>query len=231
MARMTLLCTLYAFAVTPSLEAQRAGRMEWHEVEWSAGSVNVALVRPDEEGSIEHPVIFALPWGSGSSQLVETFVSSYWLTEPARRGYYVVAPEIRGPTLANTADRIIPAIFQWMDSELSYDAGRVALVGASNGGRGLFLAAVAQPERFQALLALPGQFRGNASELAVLRGKPIRLLVGQFDEGWVESGQETLEALQSQGVDAEFLIARGQGHVLRLNPRELVDWIDGALRP
>ena len=231
MARMTLLCILSVFTVTPSLEAQRAERMEWHEVEWSAGRVNVALVRPAEEGSMEHPVIFALPWGSGSSQLVETFVSSYWLTEPSRRGYYVVAPEIRGPTLANTADWIIPAIFEWMDSELSYDASRVALVGASNGGRGLFLAAVAQPERFQALLALPGQFSGEASELAVLKGKPIRLLVGQFDEGWVESGQETLDALRSQGVEAEFLIARGQGHVLRLNPSELADWIDGALEP
>ena len=228
MVRMTLLCIFSVLTVTSSLEAQQ---MEWHQVEWSAGHVNVALVRPDQEGSTEHPVIFALPWGSGSSQLVETFISSYWLTEPAQRGYYVVAPEIRGPTLANTADWIIPAIFEWMDSELSYDAARVALVGASNGGRGLFLAAVAQPERFQALLALPGQFSGEASELAVLKGKPIRLLVGQFDEGWVESGQETLDALRSQGVEAEFLIARGQGHVLRLNPSELADWIDGALEP
>ena len=228
-ARAQLICVLgLAFAVA-GVGGQQTGSIEWNDVAWSGGTLNVALVRPAQEGPGPHPVIFALPWGSGTAQLVETFVASYWLTEPARRGYYVVAPEVRGSTLAGTADQVIPAIFEWMDSELSYDASRVALVGASNGGRGIFFAALAEPDRFRALLGLPGQYRGDPATLTPLAGKPIRFLAGELDQAWVAGAEETVAALESQGIESELLIARGQGHVLRLDPRSLLDWIDEAL--
>lgn len=203
--------------------------LEWHDVAWAGGSIDVALVRPAPEDATPRPVVFALPWGSGSVQLVETFVASYWLTEPARRGYYVVAPAVRGSGLASTADEIVQAIFAWMDSELSYDRDRVALVGASNGGLGIFFAALSQPERFGALMGLPGQYRGDPADLAALAGKPIRLVAGELDDTWSEGARATAEALDSLGIPAESLIARGQGHVLRLDPRVLMDWIDRAL--
>lgn len=209
--------------------ALRQPAMEWHPVSWSGGTVNVALVRPAEEGTGPHPVIFALPWGSGSAELVQTFVQSYWLSEPARRGYYVVAPEVRGSTLVDTADEMIPAIFAWMADELAIDDTRVALVGASNGGRGLFFAAVSQPDRFRALVGLPGSYGGDPANLAVLAGKPIWLLVGEFDDAWVDGAEATVAALASQGIDAELEIVPGEGHVMRLDPRALLDWIDVAL--
>lgn len=204
-------------------------RLEWHEVARSGGTVSVALVRPDPGTPPPHPVVFALPWGAGTADLVETFVASYWLTEPAARGYYVVAPEIRGSTLDRTAGTVVPAIFAWMDATLDYDPERVALVGASNGGRGAFFAALAQPERFRALMALPGHYAGPAENLAVLADTPIYFLVGQRDERWVELTMETGRALESHGVDAGLRVVPGQGHVLRLDPRPLMDWIDSAL--
>ena len=140
-----MLCVLgSAFALGgcgPEFAPQESA-IEWHRVPWTQGTLNVALVRPADEGSGPHPVIFALPWGSGDAQLVESFIQSYWLTEPAARGYYVVAPEVRGSSLVDTAGDVIPAIFQWMQETLSFDADRVALVGASNGGRGIFFAAL-----------------------------------------------------------------------------------------
>lgn len=206
-----------------------AESIEWNLVPWSGGTVSVAVVAPTDVGGGPHPVILALPWGSGSAQLVESFIYSYWLTEPASRGYYVVAPEVTGSTLETTADELIPALFDWMEAQFSFDASQVAIVGASNGGRGLFFAALSQPDRFAALLALPGQYSGSAADLSVLAGKPIRFLVGETDTGWVSSTRSTIEALESQGITAELEIVAGQDHVLNLDDRVLMDWIDAAL--
>jgi pimeloyl-ACP methyl ester carboxylesterase len=206
-----------------------AMRLGWHEVAWSGGTLDVALVEPDPGTAGPHPVLLALPWGAGTAALVETFVASYWLTEPAARGYYVVAPEVRGSTLRVTVDSVLDAIFAWMDAELEYDADRVALVGASNGGSGAFYAAVAQPERFGAIMTLPGQYGGPPEDLAVLEGMPVYFLVGSEDERWLELTNETGEALYSHGIDAGLWVVPGQGHVLRLSPGPLLDWIDSAL--
>lgn len=203
--------------------------IEWTQVPWEQGTVNVALVRPREEGTGPHPVIFALPWGSGSADLVEGFIQSYWLTEPAARGYYVVAPEVRGSTLDATADELIPAIFEWMESELSFDASKVALVGASNGGRGIFFAGVSQPDRFHALMGLPGLYSGAPNDLLVLADKPIWFLVGELDASWRSGTDATIAALQSQGIDSQLDVIPGQGHVLSLSDSALLDWIDAAL--
>ena len=204
---------------------QQQPTIEWNRVPWAQGTLNVALVRPQEEGSGDHPVIFALPWGSGSAELVQTFVQSYWLTEPALRDYYVVSPEVRGSSLVDTAEDVIPAIFEWMEDELSFDPDRVALVGASNGGFGIFFAALSQPDRFRALVGLPGQYSGDPANLAVLSGKPIWLIVGELDESWVAGSEATIAALESQGISAELEVAGGQGHVMALDPRVLLDWI------
>jgi pimeloyl-ACP methyl ester carboxylesterase len=204
-------------------------RIRWASVAWAQGTVNVAVVVPENEGTGPHPVVFALPWGAGTADLVESFIRSYWISEPASRGYYVVAPEVRGSTLEDTAGDVIPPIFRWMDTNLSYDPDKVALVGASNGGRGIFFAALAQPHRFHALMGLPGQYSGDAANLSVLQGKPIRFLVGESDTGWVSGTESTVAALASQGITADFEIVVGQGHVMVLDPADLLDWIDAAL--
>jgi pimeloyl-ACP methyl ester carboxylesterase len=203
--------------------------VEWFPVEWSGGTTNVAVLPPQEVGSGPHPVVFALSWGSGSASLVMGFLEAYWGWEPGNRGYYVVAPEVTGSTLADTADELIPAIFAFMDTQLSYDPAQVALVGASNGGRGIFHAALSQPDRFQALLGLPGMYAGDPQNLAVLADKPVWLLVGELDQGWVDGTQTTADALTALGIDVTVDVEEGQDHVLVLNPVRLMDWIDGAL--
>ncbi len=225
------LAALAGFVPAETHAQQRIGdALEWHEAPWSGGTLDVALVRPAEGTSAPHPVILALPWGAGTAQLVEGFVGSYWLTEPARRGYYVVAPEVRGSNLSRTADEVLSALFSWMDAELDYDAQRVALVGASNGGSGAFFAALAQPDRFAAIMTLPGQYSGPAEDLAVLRDKPIYFLVGQRDESWLGMTEETRAALESQGIASGLRVLGGQGHVLRIDPSLLLDWIDVSLK-
>ncbi len=225
---------LFTLAVTPAACGDdglgpEAQAMAWFDVPWSGGQVRVALIPPAEGTSAPHPVIFALPWGAGSEGLVESFLASYWSRLPGLQGYYVVSPAARGSTLADTADELIPAIFDWMDNELDYDPSKVALVGASNGGGGIFHAALAHPDRFATLLGLPGRYDGDSAALSVLVGKRVRLIVGEFDTAWRQASEATIAALESQGVETIFDVIPGQGHVLALDAGALVINLDEAL--
>ena len=108
------LLVLFTLAVTPAVCGDDAvvgaepAPMEWFEVSWSGGTIQVALLRPADETSGPHPVVFALPWGAGSQELVLTFMSSYWSRVPGLQGYYVVSPAVRGSDLEHTADEVIP---------------------------------------------------------------------------------------------------------------------------
>ena len=204
-------------------------QVEWLKAPWHGAFADVALVRPDPAaGPGPHPVIFALTWGDGSVTEVMDMIFTYWLDEPALRGYYVVAPQIRASSLA-LYDDLVPAVFDWLDGEISYDPGQVALVGASNGGRGVFISAVQHPDRFGALVGMPGRYEGDGSDLDGLAGTPVLLLVGGLDTGWLEDSQTTLDFLQASGVDATLEVLDGQGHILSLNIPIVMDWIDGAL--
>ena len=226
---------LFTLAVTPAACGDDLGvgaevaAPTWVEVPWSGGVVRVAVIPPAANTSGPHPVIFALPWGSGSEALVEGFLASYWSLLPSLRGYYVVSPAVRGSTLEDTADEFISAIFDWMDQEIDYHPSQVALVGASNGGRGMFHAAIAYPDRFKTLVGLPGQYSGDPAALSVLLGKRVWLMVGEFDDGWVEASEATVAALESQGVETIFNIVPGQGHVLSLDPGALLIGLEDAL--
>lgn len=203
--------------------------VEWHEVESSLGTVQVALVRPAEGTTGPHPVVFALPWGGGTWDLALSLVERYWIHDAPARGYYVVSPAVRGTSLAQEAGELIPAIFAWMEQELDFDPEAVLLTGASNGGRGAFFAAISQPQRFAAVLGMPAYYSGPEHHLALLAGKPIRLMVGEEDDTWVMSSTATRDALLALDIEVLHEVVPGQGHVLSVPSAELMDWVDEAL--
>ena len=228
---LLLLAGLFStLALTPACGSDSTGpsgsTLEWHDVPSPAGNVRVAVVPPADSTTGPHPVILALPWGLGSEDLVLSFISRYWSNLPRQRGYYLVSPAVRGTTLEDTAGDIIPAIFDWMNQELDYDPDKVALVGASNGGRGMFHAALAEPDRFATFLGMPGSYAGDPEALSVLVGKQVWLVVGEFDTNWIQLGEATIDALEGQGVRTRFDIAGNQGHVITINVNLLLDALD-----
>jgi len=52
--------------------------VQWEQVQWSGGTTNVAILRPTGGSPGPHPVIFALPWGEGTGDLVLSFIQRYW---------------------------------------------------------------------------------------------------------------------------------------------------------
>lgn len=205
--------------------------LEWAQLSWGGGVTDVGLVRPDAGTAAPHPVLVALPWGAGTPDLVYSFLDAYWAVEPPSRGYYVVSPAITGSTLGEVGGDFVPALLEWIEGDLDVDPARIALVGASNGGRGIFHAALAAPERFAAMVGLPGSYTGTGSNLAALAGMPVWLLVGELDTSWVESTTATARALRELGIDVRVDTVPGQGHVMFLNPVDLMAWIDAAIRP
>lgn len=204
--------------------------VEWQQVQWSGGTLRVALIRPEADaGDGPYPVVIALPWGGGTADLVLGLVDTYWSREAPARGYYVVSPEVLGSSLAQTADQIVPALFDWMDQALDYDPAEVVLTGASNGGRGAFFAATAAPDRFRGIIGMPGRYEGDGSNLDGLAETPVWLLVGEFDSGWVSAAESTRTALEGAGVPVTLDVVSGQGHVMSLDQAALMDWIDAVL--
>ena len=204
---------------------------EWVEVTYGAGTrVDVAVFKPEGyAGSRSHPLILALPWGRGTPELTLGMVDAYWSREASRRGYVVIAPSILGSSLATEAAEFLPALFSWLDEHISYDRERVVVAGASNGGRGVFHVLAADPERFAAAIGMPGSYSGPTAMLEPFAGKPVWLMVGEMDRGWQASTEATRATLEAAGITPRVNLIRGQGHVLRLDDRILMDWLDEVL--
>lgn len=204
---------------------------EWVEVTYGGGTrVEVAVFKPEGySDSGNHPLILALPWGGGTPELTLGMVDAYWNREASRRGYVVIAPSILGSSLATEADEFLPALFSWLDEHISYDHGRVVVVGASNGGRGVFHVLASDPERFAAAIGMPGGYSGPPETLEPFAGKPVWLMVGEMDQRWHASTEATRVTLEAAGITPRVDLIRGQGHVLRVDDRILLDWLDEVL--
>ena len=210
--------------------AQQAG-YEWVAVTYGAGvEVEVAVFKPGNySDSGNHPLILALPWGGGTPSLTLSMVATYWYREASRRGYVVIAPSIRGPSLATEADGFLPALFSWLDENVSYDPARVVAAGASAGGMGVFHAVVSDPARFAAVIAMPGRYSGPTEALEPFAGKPVWLMVGELDASWLAPTEATRTTLEAAGITPRVDLIQGQGHVLQIDDRILMDWLDEVL--
>ncbi|MCZ6916953.1 MAG: hypothetical protein O7I93_09265 [Gemmatimonadetes bacterium] len=191
-------------------------------------TVTLLVIEPDQPVTTA-PVILAFPWGAGTLSLLEGMLATYWDPEAVARGYNIVGVQVLGSSLETEGVRVIPAVLDWMDANLSYDRSKVVAVGASNGGRGVFHAVLTDPDRFAALVAMPGQYGGDGGDLAPLAGKDAWLMVGELDTGWRAPTDDTKDRLESQGVTVRVDVVPGQGHVLSLSQNLLMDWIDGVL--
>ena len=54
-------------------------------------------------------------------------------------------------------------------------------------------------------------------------------MVGEMDSRWHASTEATRVTLEAAGVTPRVNMIRGQGHVLRLDDRILMDWLDEVL--
>lgn len=213
----------------PRTQQPEVGHIQVAQVPYAWGTVTVFVLRSTPPPPPEAPVVMAFPWGEGTGGLTLDYMMTYWDVEAPARGYIVVGVQAPGPDVAGAADVMIPAIFSWMDANVSYDRDRVVAAGASGGGRGLFHAVLAAPDAFAAMIGMPGEYAGDAADLLPLADKPVWLLVGEQDTEWRALVDTTQAKLESQGVPVTVDVLPEQYHVVHISQTHLMDWIDAAL--
>jgi len=215
-------------AVAVGLGAPDGAAAERRQVTLRAGgdSISLTVVLPDayQDGGA-HPVVLALPPGAGTRAMVDSILAAYWIEEGNRRGYVLVSPAVPGPDLESSGRGVLDSLFAWMDENLSYDPARVTLAGQSNGGLGAFYLARMAPERFSSIVVMPGGY-GGRGDLDSMSGKPVLLLVGERDTGWVQLSEHTRDLLSLANARPRLQIIPGAGHVFPYPQTALYDWIE-----
>jgi predicted esterase len=192
------------------------------------GSLSLTVVLPrGYTPDTDYPLVFTLPPGPGTPDMVNAFLGNYWLEEADRRGYILVSPAVYGPSLEASASEVVDAVFDWVEENLSYDAARVTLAGQSNGGLGAFHVARVDPDRFGSIVVMPGGY-GSAGDLAQLDGKAVLLAVGERDTQWVTLTNRTRDILVLAGAAPRVDVIPGAGHVFPYPVDALFDWIEGT---
>ena len=211
-------------------EPQAVG-FEWVKVTYDRGTaVDVAILKPKNySDSRNHPLILTLPWGRGTPALALGMIDAYWDVEALERGYVIVSPAILGSSLDTEAGVFLPALFAWLDANVSYDSEQVVLAGASNGGRGVFHVLASDPLRFSAVIGMPGSYSGPIESIKPFAGRPTWLMVGESDSRWRIEAESTRVTLETAGIPTRLEVLEGQGHVLSVDQGTIMDWIDEAL--
>lgn len=112
---------------------------------------------------------------------------------------------------------------------LNIDAARIYLTGLSMGGRGSWRLALADPERFAAIVAICGRYDADWADLSQLSSIPIRLYHGAKDRAVpLAESKRIFRKLSDTGADVDLVIYPGIGHNawdLAYSDPELLDWL------
>jgi pimeloyl-ACP methyl ester carboxylesterase len=201
--------------------AATATQWTWRSLKVSGTTIRYAVTLPPgfrRGGS--RTVLLAFPPGGQTADLVEVGMRAYWSAEGARRGWVVISPVAPGGRLFyDRSAALIEPFRAAAQKDLGVVPGHVALGGISNGGLSAFRAAIDHPERYVALVTLPGALPGgnDADQAVKLRSMRIGLWVGENDTSWRSAAQfvyDTLAGLSSTKVDIALHVLPGQGHIL-----------------
>lgn len=164
-----------------------------------------------------YPILLALPPGNQSKEMVNAGLGGYWAEGPATGEWIVVSPIAPGGRLFfQGSESLLPEFLEKIKIQHEPEGDKFHLAGISNGGISAFRIAISEPRLFHSLMVIPGFPRGeDANRLENLRGIPVSMYVGEFDTDWRNAMEQTLEKLQSLGIEANLRVVSGEGHVIQ----------------
>ncbi len=161
------------------------------------------------------PLLVSLTYSNGVPRLARGMYSRYWRKATAK-GWIVLQLPTRDEVLffRGGGGVILPAV-RWALANLSVDARRVWLCGASNGGTGAFWFALRRGDLFGACVVYPGMLLekaadplGNLSHLAFL------LWHGENDHpAWGKAESRAGAVLKKLGCPVKMATGEGMGHL------------------
>jgi pimeloyl-ACP methyl ester carboxylesterase len=189
-----------------------------------------ALLLPEGFNPVQtYPVLFALPPGPQSRDMVEAGLSSYWAPGAAGRDWIVVTPIAPGGRLFfRGAEQLLPEFLEAIKEQLPVEGDRFHLAGISNGGISAFRIAIQQPELFHSMVVLPGfPADQDFSKLDRLLEMPVTMYVGELDSEWVQEMSETQRELERLQVNSTLEIVPGNRHFISgVSGEQIFDILD-----
>lgn len=181
-------------------------------------AIDLVLVAPEGfEIGDEAPVVVVFPPGAQDLNTTRATLSTTYAPEALARGWVIVSPaapdEVR---FFQGSETLVPGLFDWIESWVTPEGGGVHLAGISNGGISSFRVAGENPDRVRSVVVFPGFPREERDVAALdqLTEIPVRLFVGENDDGWVEPAAEVEARLTELGGDVELTVFAGEGHII-----------------
>ncbi len=168
---------------------------------------------PDTE-ALDVPSVIFLPGGGGQRSAAQGSWG-HWLSNGTGVDQFRVAlPFSADGDLTDEYDRSVDVVEELL---LCYggDPDHVHLAGTSNGGIGAYALILEAPDIFATLLGAPGAFINFDTQAveAALAGKAVFNGVGEYDTGWLPAVEATHDGLVGLGIESQFVIFEGQGHI------------------
>lgn len=110
------------------------------------------------------------------------------------------------------ADKAVPLLVDALIGKYHADPDRVYLSGLSMGGKGTWLAALADPRRFAAIAPICSVSVRPDEAVERLGKLPTWIIVGEHDGGYTDGSRQMHKALLAAGAPAHLTVVPREGH-------------------
>jgi S-formylglutathione hydrolase FrmB len=111
-------------------------------------------------------------------------------------------------------ERIFPKFLDEILAEYKIRDNKFHITGMSNGGISSFHVAALYPQYFRSITVFPGYLpQDTPARMQNISKMCINMYVGEVDTGWLEDMQRQSSKFRAKGMNVQFAIEKGQGHV------------------
>ena len=119
--------------------------------------------------------------GHGSTQTGKVACTRYWKGEPARHGFILACPDLRGRWNTTRGEHLVLSTYKDVQQRFNVRTDRVSLGGFSGGGIGSWIFGPRYPDLFSALVPRAGIPPRADEVIQNLNGLPLYLIHGTGD--------------------------------------------------
>jgi len=179
-------------------------------------TVHYKVILPNQyDPAKAYPGVLAFGGGSQTMDMVDSTIKRFWRQQAEQRGYLVVLPAAPdGVLFFEGGERIFPEFLNRILAEYKIQDNKFHITGMSNGGISSFHVAALYPQYFRSITVFPGYLPDDTKErIQKISKMCINMYVGELDTGWLEDMQQQSAKFRAQGMNVQFAIEKGQGHV------------------
>ncbi len=179
-------------------------------------TVHYKVILPSQyDPAKAYPGVLAFSGGPQTMEVVEGAIKRFWRQQAEQRGYLMVLPAAPdGVLFFEGGERIFPEFLDKILADYKIQDNKFHVAGMSNGGISSFHVAALYPQYFRSITVFPGYLPDDTSQRVQNISKMcINMYVGELDTGWLEDMQQQSSKFRAKGMNVQFAIEKGQGHV------------------